>query len=122
VRILVLDDQPEIREIISDIVHIKYEEIGIDEAATYEEAISLSNDHKYNILLVDINLGGKSGLDFIETVRTGDGQNSTTPIFVITASPSTVNEEIKKYQDTLLFNKVDGVESLTTKLSEVLDI
>ena len=51
-KFLVLDDQPEIREIISDIVQLNYDEIQIDEAEDFDKAMSLSSKNKYNVLPV----------------------------------------------------------------------
>jgi DNA-binding response OmpR family regulator len=122
IKILVLDDQPEIREIISDIVQLNYDEIQIDEAEDFDQAMSLTSKNKYNVLLVDINLGGKSGMDFIQETRLNEGDNKSTPIFVITGSPKTVESEIEKYDNILLFSKVDGIESLTSNLAEALEV
>ena len=45
-RILVLDDQPEIREIISYIVLLNYDEIQIDEAEDFDQAMTLTSKKK----------------------------------------------------------------------------
>jgi DNA-binding response OmpR family regulator len=121
-KILVLDDQPEIREIISDIVQLNYDEIQIDEAEDFDQAMCLASKNKYNILLVDINLGAKSGMDFIQETRLNEGENKNTPIFVITGSSKTFETEIEKYDNILLFSKVDGIESLTSNLAKVLEV
>lgn len=121
-KILVLDDQPEIREIISDIVQLNYDEIQIDEAEDFDQAMCLASKNKYNVLLVDINLGAKSGMDFIQETRLNEGENKNTPIFVITGSSKTFETEIEKYDNILLFSKVDGIESLTSNLAKVLEV
>ena len=51
-KFLVLDDQPEIREIISDIVQLNYDEIQIDEAEDFDQAMTLTSKNKYNVLPV----------------------------------------------------------------------
>lgn len=122
VKILVLDDQPEIREIISDIIEMNIDLIEIDEAQNYFEAMELVNNNMYNLLVVDIYLGGKSGLEFIKDVRTSEGSNKDTHIFVITGSVKGIRADIEKFDNIDLFSKVEGIESLTTKITEVLNI
>ena len=120
-KILILDDQPEIREIISDIINMNFDEVEIDEAEDFDQALKFSNEKKYNVLLVDINLGGKSGEDFIKEVRESEGNNQASPIFVITGSPRTIEGNLEKYSNILLFDKVDGIQSLTESLSSIIE-
>ena len=121
IKILVLDDQPEIREIVSDIIHISYEEIQIDEAESFDVAMKLTEENKYKILLVDINLVGKSGVDFIKEIRGNDSINKNCPILVITGSPSSVEKELEQFENLELFSKVAGIENLTEKIAEILE-
>ncbi len=83
-RILLLEDDPILSDILThhlresgyDVVHVEDGERALDEAV----------DTKFDLLLFDINVPKKSGLDVVKTLRE---YNNTTPAIVITA-----------YQDT----------------------
>mgnify|MGYP003580815828 CR=1 FL=1 len=48
-------------------------------------------EHKrYQLVLTDVVLGGKSGLDVLDLVRKGQGINKDTPIIVYTSDGSSV--------------------------------
>lgn len=67
-HILVVDDE----ELIVDLLHDYFEELGYNVcvAQSAEEAIEkLNNERQFNLVLTDINLPGKSGLDLLKIVR-----------------------------------------------------
>ena len=69
IKILVADDHALVREglkqILSDI-----EDIGsIDEASTGEEVISRVNETEYDIVLLDISMPGRSGIEILKQVK-----------------------------------------------------
>jgi YesN/AraC family two-component response regulator len=67
-HILVVDDE----ELIVDLLHDYFDELGYDVcvAQSAEEAIEkLNNEKQFNLVLTDINLPGKSGLDLLKIVR-----------------------------------------------------
>ncbi len=92
-KILLLEDDP----ILSDILthHLRdsgYEVVHVEDG---ERALDEASDAKFDLLLFDINVPKKSGLDVVRTLRE---YNNTTPAIVITA-----------YQDTT--HMKDGFES-----------
>jgi DNA-binding response OmpR family regulator len=121
VKFLILDDQPEIREVILEIIQINLEESQVDEAENFDQAIELTNKTKYDILLVDINLVGKSGLEFVKEIRDNEGINKNTQIFIITGSPISLKDKVYKYDNILTFSKAEGIAELISNLSENLD-
>ncbi len=69
INILLVDDHTLVRaglkQILSDI-----EDIGcIDEASTGEEVISQVNNNEYDIVLLDISMPGRSGIEILEQVK-----------------------------------------------------
>ena len=92
-KILLLEDDPILSDILThhlcdsgyDVVHVGDGESALDEAS----------DAKFDLLLFDINVPKKSGLDVVKTLRE---YNNTTPAIVITA-----------YQDTT--HMKDGFQS-----------
>jgi response regulator RpfG family c-di-GMP phosphodiesterase len=65
-RILVADDEPEIRHVLSDLLSPLYECEAVGSA---EEAIELLSGGAYDLVISDIMMGGMSGLELIPRVR-----------------------------------------------------
>jgi response regulator RpfG family c-di-GMP phosphodiesterase len=65
-RILVADDEPEIRHVLSDLLSPLYECEAVGSA---EEALALLHDGVYDLVISDIMMGGMSGLELIPRVK-----------------------------------------------------
>lgn len=94
-RILIVEDEPEIREMIRFI--LEQEEFIINEAANAKDARHLLNSKRFDLILMDWMLPGRSGLDLIRELK----QKILTkgiPIIMLTAR-------------TDESHKIDGLES-----------
>jgi DNA-binding response OmpR family regulator len=67
-RILVVDDEPQIRRIMRAILVAKRYEVT--EVECGEDALKLIRSEKYDLMLLDINMPGITGLDVCREVRT----------------------------------------------------
>lgn len=66
-KILFVDDDPELRSIVKDqLVSVGYD---IDEAEDGLMAMNKVRDSEYDLLLLDITMPGKSGLDVLKFVK-----------------------------------------------------
>ena len=65
-RILVADDEPEIRHVLSDLLSPLYECEAVGSA---EEAVERLRGGAYDLVISDIMMGGMSGLDLIPRVK-----------------------------------------------------
>src|ERR1044072_7378111 len=61
-RVLIADDEPEIRAVLSDLLSRRYECTTVDSA---EEALACLRERDYNLVISDIMMGGMSGLEMI---------------------------------------------------------
>jgi putative nucleotidyltransferase with HDIG domain len=61
-RVLIVDDEPEIREVLCDLLGIDYDCEG---ASSAEEALSQLPEGKFSLIVSDITMGGMSGLEMI---------------------------------------------------------
>jgi len=61
-RILVVDDQPPMRKLLSSNLIVR-------SAAKGAEALKLIEEHPFDLLLLDINMPGPNGLQVLEAVR-----------------------------------------------------
>ena len=66
-KILIVDDEEEIRETIIDMFRIRG--LSIEGAASGEEAIQLIRKNDYKIIISDVMMGGMNGPEFFEKVR-----------------------------------------------------
>ncbi len=67
-RILLVDDEPQLRRALRSTLSA----LGfiVDDAETGEDAIEKARDEKYDLILLDINLPGLSGLETCRAMRT----------------------------------------------------
>jgi DNA-binding NarL/FixJ family response regulator len=68
-RILIVDDHPLFREGLQQMIDRNPDLIVCGEAAAAAEALEAIQDQKPDLVLVDISLGGSSGIDLIKTIK-----------------------------------------------------
>ncbi|MFI2102635.1 PIG-L family deacetylase [Isoptericola sp. NPDC019693] len=83
-RALVLEDDPDSAEFVR-IALGRYGGMHVDLAADAEEALAALRRATYDVLVSDIQLPGRSGLDILPEVRALD---PTLPIMIVTAFPT----------------------------------
>jgi two-component system, response regulator, stage 0 sporulation protein F len=112
-RILVIDDEAVIKEVLQ----IAFEEAGweVVKADTGEEGVRRLREREFDVLVVDKNLPGMSGVDFIREVRK---QNRVIRVLMITAYGSvesaveTLNLGIDAYLEKPFPNVHDVVRAV----------
>jgi two-component system response regulator AtoC len=79
-RALVVDDERKLRRILQ----MQLESMGIDSVAadSAEDALARFGDDGFDLVLTDLRLPGKSGLDLLAAIRAADGD---VPVVVLTA-------------------------------------
>jgi two-component system invasion response regulator UvrY len=83
-RILVVDDHEYTREGIIRILSDNFETSKIGRGKSYEEAMEQAHSGKWDIIVLDINLPGKSGLEVIRSIRAID---KDVPILILSMVP-----------------------------------
>jgi DNA-binding NtrC family response regulator len=81
--ILVIDDEFEIRESLEQL--LKMEGYQVDTAPTAEEGLHKIEEQAYDLLLLDINLPGRNGLEVLQVIKRESPQTS---VIMITAYDS----------------------------------
>jgi two-component system invasion response regulator UvrY len=69
IRVLIADDHPTIRQGLRRILESEADMKGADEARNAQEALDLTSREKYDVLLLDIDMPGRSGLDALKELR-----------------------------------------------------
>lgn len=78
--VLIIDDEEEIRESIE--LLLSSEGVATDTAATGEEGLRKVEENHYDLVMLDLMLPGKSGMDVLKDVQRID---PTLPVVIITA-------------------------------------
>src|SRR3984885_5798138 len=78
--ILVVDDESEIREGLE--LLLTMEGYGVSSAETGEAGLALLEDRPFDLLLLDVSLPDRNGLDLLREIRRRDPQ---LPVILITA-------------------------------------
>jgi putative nucleotidyltransferase with HDIG domain len=87
-RILIVDDEPEITAILSDLFYGKYD---CSTAGSAEEALGRLAEQNYELVISDITMPGMSGLDMIPHVK----GNSPNTVVVMISGMQTVESAIE---------------------------
>jgi two-component system, OmpR family, response regulator RegX3 len=87
-RILVVDDEPSVRESVG--YALEQEGFKVTLAADGEEAEEHLGDDNFDLLVIDIMMPGKSGLDICREVRA----QSPVPIILLTAKDAEVDKVV----------------------------
>ena len=81
--ILIVEDNDKNLKLVRDVLQVKgYETV---EAGSGEEGLKLARDRKPDLVLMDIQLPGMSGIDALKALR-ADPQTAAIPVVAITAS------------------------------------
>jgi DNA-binding response OmpR family regulator len=90
-KILIVDDEPGIREVLKDYIESEFEDVLVDEAGNADEAILKFDSKMYHFVLLDIVMPGMNAFDFLEYIK---GLNKLVQIIMITGN-STVDRVLK---------------------------
>lgn len=82
-KILVVDDEESIRFTLE--IFLLEEGYDVSLASNYDEAVSLIKETSFDLMFIDIILGGKSGIDLLRIVKDG---NPNAQVIIITGAPS----------------------------------
>ena len=87
-RILVVDDEPSVRESVG--YALEHEGFDVTLASDGEDAEARLADNEFELLILDIMMPGKSGLDICREVRA----SSAVPIILLTAKDAEVDKVV----------------------------
>ena len=88
-RILVVDDDPMLRQALPDTVHLYFEDARIDVAGSADEALALLALEDYDVVLTDFSMPKMDGLELIKTIGV---LRPDCPVILVTAYHSLLND------------------------------
>ena len=102
-RILVVDDEVEILEIMQEFLQQSFPESHIVSADDGQEALNLALENQYDIICTDHRMPIMSGAEFVNTIREDERSlNKNTPILFVTSFIDDAKKSIK-YRDNIFF-------------------
>jgi PAS domain S-box-containing protein len=90
-RVLVVDDEPDTRELLSAILEAAGARVTV--AASAPEALELLRHQVFDVLLADIAMPDRDGYSLIEDVRRLDGEVARMPAVAVTAYTATADRD-----------------------------
>src|SRR6202045_5157785 len=90
--VLIIDDEAEIRESLQTLLEL--EGFAVDTATTGEDSLLQMADRPFDLVLLDLTLPGRNGMEVLSEMRSHD---SRLPVIMITAS-GTVENAVKAMQ------------------------
>jgi len=83
-RVLIADDHAVVRRGLEQILADAFEEIEVGEATNAEEAIERADREEWDVVILDISMPGRSGLDALKEIRKG---KATLPVLILSIYP-----------------------------------
>jgi DNA-binding NarL/FixJ family response regulator len=80
IKVLIADDHPIIRQGLKRILEAETDMKAADEAQNTQEALDLAGRNQYDVLLLDLDMPGGSGLDALKELK---AQQPSLPVLVL---------------------------------------
>jgi DNA-binding response OmpR family regulator len=93
-RVLVVEDDPDIADYMSSF--LQDEGYEVNSANRCSTALGLMDEFRPDIVLIDALLPGKSGLEFLVTIRR-DPRYSSLPLVVVTGNDKLLEDDCQSY-------------------------
>lgn len=84
IRILIADDHPSVRRGVKEMLLDTFSEAEVEEARTAPEALELAGKHPWSLIILDLTMPGRSGLDALQDLKSA---YPDTPVLVLSMHP-----------------------------------
>jgi two-component system, NtrC family, response regulator AtoC len=117
-RILIADDEPGLREFLRDA--LEGDGHTVDDAYDGEKAAALLDDRGYDLLITDLKMPGRTGMDLVRKVR---AEQPETQVIVLTAHATvdTAVEAMRLGAFDYLRKPIGGPDELTVLVNRALE-
>ena len=120
-KIMIVDESETISLITSKL--FEFQHWNVTKALSGEMALEFIQNEDFDVILLDINLPGMTGIECCQLIRKmDDKRKSKTPIFAVTGNDLNLTE--KEYKDRgfdEFFQKPTNFQLLVDKLKKILD-
>lgn len=117
-KVLIADDHAVLREGLKQILSDEFDKIEFGEASSTQHTLDLLPKKKWDVLLLDINMPGRSGLEVLREMR----QNySKLPVLVLSSTPEDqMGLRVLKAGASGYLNKQTALEDLVQAVRKVM--
>ena len=112
-KVMLVDDHPLMRRGISQLLSFEDEFEVIAEANNVIEAVALAHEEEPDLILLDLNMKGMSGLDTLKALRT-DGSSANIVILTVSDSPADI--------EAIVIAGADGYLLKDTEPDELIEL
>lgn len=84
IKILIADDHPIVREGFKQVLSDTTDMLVADEAGNGQEVLNLIRNNKYDVILLDISMPGRSGLEILKELRS---EYPKLPVLIVSIYP-----------------------------------
>ncbi|KGY11626.1 nitrate/nitrite response regulator [Vibrio tubiashii] len=105
-RVLLVDDHPLMRRGINQLLSYEDEFNVVAEASNGAEAVAQNHEHKPDLILLDLNMKGMSGLDTLNALR-ADGCDAAIVILTVSDSPADIEAIVRAGADGYLLKDTE---------------
>ncbi|EGA68962.1 response regulator [Vibrio sinaloensis DSM 21326] len=108
-RVLLVDDHPLMRRGIHQLLSFEDEFEVVAEASNGADAVAKAHEHKPDLVLLDLNMKGMSGLDTLNALR-ADDCDAAIVILTVSDSPADIEAIVKAGADGYLLKDTEPDE------------
>ena len=105
-RVMLVDDHPLMRRGINQLLSLEDEFEVVAEASNGADAIALAHEVEPDMILLDLNMKGMSGLDTLKALRT-DGSSATIVILTVSDSAADIEAIVRAGADGYLLKDTE---------------
>lgn len=116
--VLIVDDEPHVRSYVKMLVMATIQDVTIHEAGDGAAALALYSEHRPQLVLLDINLIGTSGLEVLESIMAMD-PNAVVAMLTAVNVRHTVESALAKGARGYIL-KESNFDEMASSLSEVI--
>jgi DNA-binding response OmpR family regulator len=116
-KVLVIDDEDFIRELVKDFLEL--DEVQCKGAETGDTGLEMISKEKFDLILLDRNLGGIKAEDFIARIKDTD---KNIPILILTGDQQCDEEYLKDTGADGIIFKPFQVTDFLTSINKFLEI
>jgi two-component system nitrate/nitrite response regulator NarP len=106
---MLVDDHPLMRRGISQLLSFEDEFEVVGEASNGTDAVAMAHEQDPDLILLDLNMKGMSGLDTLKALRT-DGSSANIVILTVSDSPADIEAIVKAGADGYLLKDTEPDE------------
>lgn len=117
--VLIVDDEAPVRESLGR--YLETAGYAVKEAPDFDHALSALGQTGVDVMILDVRLPGRSGLELLEHLRSSDGTFAALPVMVLTGYfPDATEQARLKRLGASIFYKPQGCFSVVRQLQRLM--